>query len=222
MKGIMWCFLAGAAIVAPLAAQPRDFLTADEVDQIREAQEPNARVTLYAKFARQRIEMVKSFMAKEKAGRSILIHDALDDYAKIIDAIDDVSDQALAKKVDLKAGLGVVARVEQDALPVLKRIQETKPKDLERYEFVLKTAIDTTRDSLDLAEGDVEQRTRDVEAREAREKKAVEDSLTPVERENRQAAEKKAEVNAEAAQEKQRKAPTLMRPGEKKQDPPKK
>ena len=223
MKAVLWCFVAAAALATPgqLAAQQRDFLTADEVDQIREAQEPNARLKLYAHFAKERIDLVKSLLAKEKAGRSILIHDALEDYAKIIDAIDDVSDQAVAKKAELKEGLGYVARVEQDALPVLKRVQDSKPKDLERYEFVLKTAIDTTRDSLDLAEGDVEQRARDVEAREAREKKAVQDAMTPVERENRKAEDQKTAAKAEAEQEKQRKAPTLMRPGEKKQDPAK-
>src|SRR2546423_133662 len=98
MKAILCCLVAAAA----LAAQTRDFLTADEVDQIREAQEPNARLVLYTKFAKQRLEMIKSFLSKEKAGRSLMIHDALDDYARIIDAIDDVSDQALARKVDLK------------------------------------------------------------------------------------------------------------------------
>lgn len=213
MKAIVWCLLA----VATLAAQQRDFLTADEVDQIREAQEPNARLTLYAKFAKQRIEMVRSLLSKEKAGRSILIHDALEDYAGIIDAIDDVADQALVKKADLKAGLGQVSRMEQDALPVLKRVQETKPKDLERYEFVLKTAIDTTRDSLELSEGNVEKRTHDVEAREEREKKSVEDAMTPVERENR-----KSEKAAEEQKQQQKRPPTLMRPGEKKPEPGKK
>ena len=224
MKAILWCLVAAPLLVqqGQLAAQQRDFLTADEVDQIREAQEPNARLKLYANFAKQRIELVKSLLSKEKAGRSILIHDALEDYAKIIDAIDDVSDQAVAKKAELKEGLGSVARVEQDALPVLTRVQDSKPKDLERYEFALKTAIDTTRDSLDLAESDVEQRARDVEAREEREKKAIQDSMTPVEREARAADERKAAAKADAEQEKQRKAPTLMRPGEKKQDPAKK
>jgi hypothetical protein len=213
MKAIVWCLLAASL----LAAQQRDFLTADEVDQIREAQEPNARLTLYAKFAKERIAMVKSLLAKEKPGRSILIHDALEDYTRIIDAIDEVADQALARKTDLKQGLGHVSRMEEDAIPVLRRIQETKPKDIERYEFVLKTALDTTRDSLDLNESDTTKRAADVEAREAREKKAVRESMTPTERESRATEERKAEQ-----QQERRRPPTLMRPGEKKQDPEKK
>jgi hypothetical protein len=214
MKAILLC----VAAAGMLAAQQRDFLTSDEVDQIREAQEPNARLTLYAKFAKERIALVRSLLSKEKAGRSLMIHDALEDYSRIIDAIDDVADQALARKVDLKQGLGQVSRMEQDSLPVLRRVQETKPKDLERYEFVLKTAIDSTRDSLDLSEGDTGKRAADVEAREAREKKAVEDAMTPAERTERKAEEQKAEQQ----QERVRKPPTLMRPGEKKQDPEKK
>jgi len=215
MKRLLWCLAAAVA----LAAQQRDFLTADEVDQIREAQEPNARITLYAHFARERLDLAKSLLAKDKAGRSILIHDALDDYARILDAIDDVADQALARKQDMKPGLTAVAKVEEEALPILQKMRDSKPKDLERYEFVLRTAIETTTDSLDAAQEDLGKRTAGVEAREAREKKALEEAMTPAEREAKQADDKKAAEKAADEEEKQaRKPPTLMRPGEKKQD----
>jgi len=199
-------------------AQQRDFLTADEVDQIREAQEPAVRIVLYAKFAKPAGDLVKNLISKDKPGRALMIHDALDDYAKILDAVDDVADQGLAKKADMAKGIKMVADLEKEALPMLKKIQESQPKDIDRYEFVLRTAIDTTNDSLDLAQTDTDKRTRDVEDREARQKKAIEDAMTPLERENKQATDKKNADAAAAEQEKKTKAPTLMRPGEKKQD----
>jgi hypothetical protein len=215
----MKLLLCSVLLALPTAAQvTRDFLTSDEVDQIREAQEPNQRIALYVKFARARVDLVKSLLNKDKAGRSILIHDALDEYAKILDAIDDVTDQGLAKKVDMTPGLKAVAAAEKDMLPVLQKVQDSQPKDVSRYDFVLKTAIETTADSLEGAEGDLGKRTSDVEARERREKKAREDAMSPPEREAAQAADKKAAEKQAADEANPKKAPTLYRPGEKKDD----
>src|SRR5688572_1076500 len=101
MRAALLCIL----LTAPLFAQTRDFLTTDEADQVRIAQEPNERLTLYAKFAKERLGMVEQLLSKEKAGRSLLIHDALEDYSDIIDAIDTVTDDALKRKTDVTLGL---------------------------------------------------------------------------------------------------------------------
>lgn len=206
MKTALWCLL----LAVPLCAQ-RDFLTADEIDQIKEAQEPALRLKLYATFAKRRADMVQSLFAKDKAGRSLQIHDALEDYSKILDAIDDVTDDALLRKLEVKLGLQAVVDAEKQALPILQKIQNANPRDLSRYDFALKQAIETTQDSLDASQADLGQRARDVEAREAREKKELEQLGTPEE----QAAKKEADSQAESDQSKKRKAPTLKRPGEK-------
>src|ERR1035437_4352108 len=130
MKTLLCCLL----LAVPLAAQ-RDFLSADEIDQIKEAQEPNLRLKLYGDFARLRLDLVRNLLRKEKAGRSILVHDTLDQYSKILDAIDTVADAASARKTDISVGLAAVAAAEKAMLPILKQIEESKPKDLERYEF---------------------------------------------------------------------------------------
>jgi hypothetical protein len=211
MKTVLRC-LAGAGLLLglPLMAQQRDFLTADEVDQIREAQEPNARVALYAKFARQRMDLVKSLISRDKPGRSVLIHDALDDFAKILDAIDDVADDALAHGKDLRSGMLAVSNCDREALPVLRKIKDSHPKDFDRYDFVLETAMETASDNMMQADGDLHERGLDVQARENREKKATEKTETR--------AEKEAAAKAEADQANKPKVPTLYRPGEKKAD----
>jgi hypothetical protein len=216
VKTLLGCVLLAAAGYAQGLAN-RDFLTADEIDQIKEAQLPNDRLKLYAGFARQRVEMVKSLLAREKAGRSILIHDALDDYSKIIDAIDDVADEAIGRSLDIKPGLSAVASVEKETLPVLQKAQESHPKDMERYGFVLKQAIETAADSLEAAQEDLGKRVKDVEDRQRKERKARQESMRPTEREAAQAAETKVAADEEKKQEQKRSAPTLMRPGEKKQ-----
>lgn len=200
--------LLGLALALPLAAE-RDFLTADEADQVREAQEPNMRLKLYVQFARQRVDLLQRQFASQKPGRSALIHDMLDDYSKLIEAIDTVTDDALERKLTVNEGVAAVAAAEKKMLPVLQKFQDSNPKDLVRYEFSLKQAIQTTSDSLELAQEDLRDRAGDIQAKAEKDKKELEESMQPKDREEKQAEEKK-----ESSDQKKRKPPTLLKPGE--------
>jgi hypothetical protein len=204
------CVLAFALFAAALCAQ-KDFLTADEVDQVRIAQDPNQRLVLYTKFAKLRLDLLKQLLAKEKAGRSIMIHDQLEQYTKIVEAIDMVADDALIKKRDIALGIAAVAKEEKLWLAQLESISEAEPKDMARYEYVLKTAIETTQDSLELSEQDVASRTKDVAGRDAAARKEREALMTPEDKKQKADAERKTGD----AERKTKKAPTLKKKGEK-------
>ena len=58
--------LMASLLMLPLAAQQRDFLTPDETDQLREVQEPNARLGLYSKWALLRLDEIEQRVSKLK------------------------------------------------------------------------------------------------------------------------------------------------------------
>ena len=207
MRCFAFAILATAAL-SPIAAQDRDYLTPDEVQQVRDAQEPNERLALYVKFARMRIEYINNLLSKEKPGRSILVHDTLEDYTNIIEAIDTVADDAVRRKVDIGPAMKFVADAEKEMSAALEKISAKPPADISRYEFVLNEAVDTTHDSTDLATENPSTRSAEVAAEEAREKKEHDENLSPEELKKKQAAD------AEAKKNPPRKAPTLLKPGE--------
>jgi hypothetical protein len=210
MRLAIWIACVGLLAPASMGAQNRrDFLTADEVDQIRLTQEPNARLKLYARFAQQRVKMIEQILTKDKPGRSAVVHETLEDYTKIIEAMDMVTDDALRKKADLTEGIAAIAAAEEEMLAILQRIRDSEPKDLARYQFALEQAIETTADSLELAQEDLNKRSQAVDAKLAKEKQEREAMMTPSERAEKKEAERKAQEEAI-----QKKAPTLRRKGE--------
>jgi hypothetical protein len=199
------------ALICLLASWPclaqRDFLRADETDLLREAQDPNVRLPLYVKFAKERVSLIQQYAAKEKPGRAALIREALEEYTKIIDAVDTVTDDALRHGASVAKGLGFVTSGERDTLAALRSVAKSAPPDMAIYKFSLEQAISTTSDSLELAMDDLGNRSADLKAKDEKERKAREAVTSP------------EAVQAKRAQEKQdtdsqKKVPTLRRPGE--------
>jgi DNA-binding helix-hairpin-helix protein with protein kinase domain len=194
----------------PVAAQ-KDFLTEDEIERVRLVQDPSERLKLYTVFARQRVDQLDQLFAKEKAGRSILIHDLLEQYGKIIEAIDIVADDALRRNAVVAEGIQTAVDAEKKMLEKLEKFAALEAKDLSRYEFVLQSAIDTTKDSIEASEEDLVSRAKRAVGEAEREKKQREEAMTPKELDEKKAQEKKL---SEDPALKGRKPPTLRRKGE--------
>lgn len=197
-----------------LHAQDRDFLSTDEVEQVRQTQEPNARLMLYNKFAEARILQVEDLLKTEKPGRSVLIHDLLEDLVDILDTIDTVADDALRNNMEIAEGMQDVAKRHTVMAEKLKKIDQMELSDRGRYQFQLQMAIDTVEDSLELAQEDLAKRKGDVLAKDKAEKTEREALRTPQDVAERKEADKKqAEFDKKSGRT--RKAPTLYKPGEK-------
>jgi len=149
LLGLCLVFWGGA-----LAAQAREFLTDNEIGQVREAQEANDRMKLYVLFARARLDGIEKELAATKTAkppqeRGDRIHDLLYEYGKIMDAVDDLSDLAQTQRVAMRKGVAFVVHAEPELLKRLQAIEENNPPDRQAYRFVLSEAIEGTESSLE-------------------------------------------------------------------------
>jgi len=204
MRAITLLILALGA--GPSLAQ-RDFLRPDEVELIREAQEPDERLPLYVKFAKERIRLAEQLATQQKAGRGALIRQALEEYTRIIEAMDTVSEDALRRSRPAAKGISAMVSGGKEMLASLEKFARIESPEKAVYRFVLEEALDATRDSLELASVDSRARESDARAKEEMERKQREATMRPEEIEARRAAEKQEE-------EQKKKVPTLRRPGE--------
>lgn len=190
----------------------REFLTDYEIDVLRERQDIKLRLEAYSKFAALRLELVEQLLAKPEPGRGAKVHRSLSEYSSIIEAIDDVIDDALLRNRDVSKALSGVLEAEQRFAARLARIAGEPQDDAWRYQFVLEDAIDITRDSAELLAEDLGARKGKLLVNEEQQRRRNLESMAPERRkEEQRAAQKEADEEAE----RDRKRPSLLRPGEK-------
>jgi hypothetical protein len=153
------------------AAKRRDPLTEAEVDQLREvAMDPYNRIKLMIKFSEARLAAIDQVRLDPKLGdeRGKRVHDLLEDFASLIDEINDNLDQyegrALDKDTVKQYHKGLKELIEADGrfdlkLQALKSASEKDPvirKEAPDFRFALQDAIDVVKSNADVAREYVE------------------------------------------------------------------
>lgn len=204
-----------SVLALPLAAQEylgtKDFLTQHEVEVIREAQDPNERIPAYLHFATLRLELVDQLLGKEQAGRGAKIHDNLEEYGRIVEAIDMVVDDALLRDLDIAETMATLVTTEEGFLKRLESIEERSGDDLWRYEFVLEDALELTGDSIELSSADLGERKRDIIEGDEAEKAARERMMSDA---RRKEMEKEKSEQQQTEEKFESKRPSLLKEGE--------
>jgi hypothetical protein len=208
-----WLICAILAMQLPAFAE-RDFLTSDEVEKVREAQEPNERMKLYVLLARQRLDQLQRLLEKDKKGRSLTVRELLEDYVNILDALDTVADDALKRGADVALGATAVRDAENRFLAQLQKIKDRNPTDLDMYSVALTEAVAATSDSLELSKEDPTSRAAKLNTDDQKQKEEAE-KVIAAEDSKGKSADGTAVASAKPDDGKpKRKPPTLYRKGE--------
>ncbi len=142
-------------IVLPASAQRRrDPLNPEEVNQLRDAMvEPDQRLKLYVKFARDRMNKLEQMRTDPKTtDRARQTHDMLADFLSVYDELNDNVDMYVGRKDDIRKPLKLVIEADiefQSKLRALKDAANADATEAKQYEFLLSNAIETVDSSAD-------------------------------------------------------------------------
>jgi len=141
-------------VTLPSGAQERrDPLNSLEVDQLRDAMlDPDARLKLYVKFARDRMNKLEQMRSDPKTvDRPKQTHDLLEDFLAVYDELNDNIDMYMGRKDDIRKPLKAVIEADTEFEAKLRAVRESAQSDGEaqQYQFVLSNALDTVDSSAD-------------------------------------------------------------------------
>lgn len=152
-----WLMMAAALALggAPARAQEPDYLTPEEVQLVRDAQEPNKRIALFLRFADERLQSFESALAGvpgEKALDGGALKDRLNDFIRAVDDTADALEVALERGgVDLRKTRGPLTKSAQDYLARLQQAGKTERGAAEDLRFDLEDALLASEDLLALS-----------------------------------------------------------------------
>jgi hypothetical protein len=153
MRTLMISILLLAASVGVAWGQEKgDYLSDDEVDQLRDAQDPSARIEKYLAFAEVRLERFDDYRNRppnpdyDIAG---YLDTQLDQYIRITDALKDWIEDHYDRHNDMRAGLKSILEMGPHQIEQLRHIEQSPDPYVATYRRSLNDAIDDFTDAVD-------------------------------------------------------------------------
>ncbi|MGA2609250.1 MAG: hypothetical protein ABSH01_17550 [Terriglobia bacterium] len=147
------------ALLMPLAApamtalaQKPDYISDEEEDKIREAQEPSERIELYLTLAQSRLDRIEEFRSKPmdpQYDNGAYIDHMLDEYISLTDELKNWIQYQYDHRGDMRKGLRKVLEMGPKQLHDLGRIQASPDAYAADYVKSLGDAKDDLTDALD-------------------------------------------------------------------------
>jgi len=147
------------ALLMPLAApamtaleQKPDYISDEEEDKIREAQEPSERIEVYLTLAQSRLDRIEGFRSKPmdpQYDNGAYIDHLLDEYISLTDALKNWIQDQYDRRGDMRKGLRKVLEMGPKQLHDLGRIQASPDAYAADYVKSLGDAKDDLTDALD-------------------------------------------------------------------------
>ena len=147
------------ALLMPLAApamtalaQKPDYVSDEEEDKIREAQEPSERIEVYLTLAQSRLDRIEGFRSKPldpQYDNGAYIDRLLDEYISLTDEMKNWIQDQYDRRGDMREGLRKVLEIGPKQLHDLGRIQASPDAYAANYAKSLADAKDDLTDALD-------------------------------------------------------------------------
>ena len=123
-----------------------DFLTFQEIAQVRDAQQPSKRLTLYLEFAQRRLDAVQERLASQDSDAGRAVQKTLVEYISILEALEGTIEDAREQRSSTSK---VLKKVEEQGAQFLEYLQSLQSGDSPKwsdYQFTLEEAIDMTKE----------------------------------------------------------------------------
>lgn len=142
---------AGSAIRASIPPQvPRDYLSQEEGDKIRDNQAPGDRIKLYLSFAEDRLKKFQYEDARTGAemNRGEILNGLLRGYTGCLSDADDEIDEAKDKQLNIHLELKLLESKSKEYLAELQKIEKAKGRNFDDYNDTLEDAMDGTKEAI--------------------------------------------------------------------------